>query len=179
MRSVMRAIISGAALLLICGCGVVDDERVEPDPVLEIDMGSGDKTPVRYFDEGETCLYADAYPDTYTEVMEPQRFEEFSRLAVTVSTPGCLSSTCDVDRVAFCDIEQDGNLLEVSSFLGFNEVDAPMCTLDCGVLIAQCKSEPLAAGEYQVVHGESRVALKVPSVTAGCGELPMHPAPTD
>jgi len=141
--------------VLLAACSVVEDERTT-EPLVDLDPATGDKTPVHLVDEGDACFYADAYPDSWFDSAEPQYFEENSRLAVTVTTPGCLSQTCDVDRVAFCEIDQDGEMLFVSSYLGFNEVDAPMCTMDCGTLTARCQSEPLSAGNYTIVHGDTR-----------------------
>ena len=175
MRSALLAAVSQAALLLV-GCSSVVEEESPTRPLFD---GAGDKTPIQYFDQGDLCLYADSYPDSFYSIGEPQIFDEYSRLAVTVAAPECLSQTCDVDRVAFCDIDMDRSTLTVTSYVAYDEIDAPMCTMDCGRLAARCKSAPLPAGNYEVVHGDTRVELRVPSIAAACHGASMGPAPTD
>jgi hypothetical protein len=155
----MKLVTTAAAMSALCACATVEEVRFDDAP---------DKTHVEYVDEGEACLYADAFPDDLFEAAEPQLFHVGSRLATTVTVPECLSSSCDVHRVAQCWVERDGATITVSSLLAFDELAAELCTLDCGRLVARCEGEPLAAGDYQVVHGDAVVALTVPSTVAPC-----------
>jgi hypothetical protein len=174
MRSaIMRALVSAVAIV-ICGCGGVEDEGT-PESVFNPDPGTGDKVPVHHFNEGDICFYEGGYPDAFVDMSKPQRFEEHSVLAVTVATPECLSQTCDIDRIASCSIDRYTDIIEVTSYLGYTEVDATMCTMDCGQVVARCQSEPLPAGDYHIVHGGNYAQLTVPSTVAACSGNPMRP----
>jgi hypothetical protein len=85
-------------------------------------------------------------------------------LAISVRSP-CLSNVCATERTSKCTVKRDGDRLVVASelsWVGPEELGRP-CPQDCTFLEAQCKTEPLPAGDYQVVVGEQVTAVKLPS----------------
>jgi hypothetical protein len=135
------------SLALPSGCGSGE----LPEPVVE------------YVDQGDLCFFAD---EAGGPVAGTQDFVDGSKLVVTVAVPECLSMSCDVNRVAACEVQQQGAVLVVTSYLAYEPVEAAPgmpCTMDCGRLVASCESAPLAAGSYTVVLGGASHALAVPS----------------
>jgi hypothetical protein len=120
-------------------------------------------------DEGALCVLSEAPellgPPLVLQASE-QRFEPGDRLHVTVAVPTCMSASCDVDRHASCAVERRGATLSISSYLAYEHTPAESCSRDCGTLSASCRSEPLEAGAYEVVHGARVVSLVVPSSLA-------------
>ena len=152
----LRHCIALPLALVLFGCG--STEPVDGLVVLE--------------NEGTLCFYDDAptffsRPDFEAPV---QVFDAGSRLHLQVSVPGCLSSSCDVNRSASCSVSQDEQVIRVFSQLSYEETGDEQCTMDCGILSATCESEELAVGTYTVQHGDKLTGLAVPSVVPACGE---------
>ena len=122
---------------------------------------------VEYLDSGTLCVHS---PDGSAKLFEgPQQFESGDRLVVTVQVPECLSSSCDVNRVAECSVARIADVLEVTSYLGFDEADGEPCTMDCGRLTATCQSDPLDQGHYRIHFGGDSHPFSVPStLNDGC-----------
>ena len=171
--SVAAALIVGSA-----GCAVPSAEQT-------VDAGMEDTAervgnPIRYTppervefeNEGEMCLFEAGPHETFLALGGEQTFVAGDRLRVRVAVPHCLSASCDVNRVARCDVMAKGNVLMIESYLSYDVVDAEQCTLDCGLLWAFCESEPLDAGHYEIVHGSATRPLTVPSVISACGPAP-------
>lgn len=130
-----------------------------------------------YPSDGELCIYAD---EAEPRIGDPtiQHFEDGDRLVARVALPECLSSSCDVDRVARCHVFRHRNTLIVSSVLEYTRLEDQPCTLDCQQLSVTCESEPLEAGSYEVVHGDATLSLDVPSSIPACAErTPEVPEP--
>lgn len=115
-------------------------------------------------DQGALCIRGEAEPAIWSE---HQRIDAGERVVVTVELDRCLSSSCDVDRVASCVVERQGKTLRVHSYLGYATLDDAACSRDCGRLVAKCQSEPLGTGVYEVALGDQRRALAVPSSSDG------------
>ncbi len=149
MKSASTAMVL-PALLALGGCGSVEN---------------ADYALFAAVDEGTLCMFSGEpiMPGTPAAGSELLTFEEGSRLFVTVSLDDCLSDSCDVNRVAYCQVAQDGTTLLVSSELSYEMTDQTQCTMDCGRLVARCESEPLSAGHYQVAFGGATYPLSVPS----------------
>ena len=85
-------------------------------------------------------------------------------LAVSVRSP-CLSNVCATERSSKCTVTREGARLVVTSeltWIGPEDLGRP-CPRDCTFLEAQCKTEPLLAGSYEVVVGAQVTAVTVPS----------------
>jgi hypothetical protein len=122
---------------------------------------AGRERGVEHVDSGMLCIHAE---DGTAQLLQgPQEFEPGSRLVVTVQVPECLSNTCDVNRVAECNVVRVGGTLEVTSYLGYDEVDGEPCTMDCGRLTATCESEPLEQGSYRIFFDGASHPFSVPS----------------
>jgi hypothetical protein len=116
---------------------------------------------VEYVDQGDLCLFAE---EPTGPISGAQEFADGSTLVVTVALPECLSMSCDVNRVASCEVVQDADRLVVTSYLSYEAApEITQCTMDCGHLVATCESAPLPAGSYTVVLGGASHALDVPS----------------
>ena len=113
-------------------------------------------------DAGEVCLFPDTPP------ADGPILDAGERLGIEVELPTCLSSTCDVERVASCTVTPLGNLLVVEADFSYVEFQGDMCTLDCVPLTATCASPPLAAGDYEVVFSGESTDVAVPSAVASC-----------
>ena len=85
-------------------------------------------------------------------------------LAVSVRSP-CLSNVCATERSSKCTVTRDGARLVVTSeltWIGPEDLGRP-CPRDCTFLEAQCKTEPLPAGSYEVAVGAQVIEVTVPS----------------
>ncbi len=149
MKSASLALVL-PALLALGGCANVDS----------VDFGL-----VVAVDEGTLCMFSNApiIPVAPAGDSELLTFDEGSQLFVTVSLEDCLSDSCDVNRVASCQVTQDGATLQVTSELSYEMVDEAQCTMDCGRLVARCESAPLNGGHYKVQFGDQSYGLSVPS----------------
>jgi hypothetical protein len=82
---------------------------------------------------------------------------------VTVSFPGCLSSSCDIPKNAQCRITEKDGVIKVASH-GEVEHTGGACTDDCGSFTTRCTSaEPIAPGTYVVTYGEQTAELTLPT----------------
>jgi hypothetical protein len=82
---------------------------------------------------------------------------------VEVDFHECLSSSCDTVVESSCAVTQDGNTLTITA-TAIVERKNGACTEDCGQLAAECETDPLPAGNYQVVYGEVQGTLTVPPI---------------
>jgi len=149
------------------------DTDEEPDGVIGDPIAAGPQVVVT---EGDMCVYANE-PPFFPGTQQLTVLGEGDVLVVQVTLPGCLSSTCTMDRVASCRIVQDGRQLVVESSFGYVPLQGPSCTKDCVTLFATCESEPLAEGSYDLIHGDDVTPLQVPSRGEACGVGPSDGAP--
>jgi len=156
MGETMKLGVSGraagaAGLLLLGACGDVDNNMTV------------------MVDQGQLCMFAEQ-PLVAMPGFEPETvsLQTGGRLHVNVRLPQCLSASCDVNRLASCDVQRAGSVLTVTSHISYEELDSEICTLDCGILSASCTSDELPAGAYTVVFGEQHFGLDVPSTIAPC-----------
>jgi hypothetical protein len=166
-------------LLSLAACAVGSPEgerqppapdRIWPDRPVTTPGVVGDPiaiAPQIVTDDGAMCLYPAGRLDPW-EPPESYFLEAGDRLRATVTYEGCLSKSCDINRVASCDFRWDGDVLLLKSRLTFDEVMGPMCTLDCGTMSATCESDPLPAGEILVQWGERLRRFTVPSEVLAC-----------
>jgi len=112
----------------------------------------GDKT---FVDEGDLCFS-----------------EEADGVHVVVTAPDCLSSSCSRNVHGSCDAMLDGDRIEITSAIHWEEKHGPLarCTLDCGAATAECGIGELAPGTYTVVFGDDQEQLTVP-ITESCGPI--------
>lgn len=82
-------------------------------------------------------------------------------LEVSVLFPTCLSS-CSREVEAWCSISVQGSQITVQSRASV-EREGGSCTDECGQLVASCVSEPIAAGVFQLRHGEVSAEVTLPS----------------
>jgi hypothetical protein len=116
-------------------------------------------------DEGQLCLYPQGAQGGHPDLDRPTlSFEADSPLAIEVTFPICLSSSCSKDPTASCSvIMADASMLVVSS-VGSVREEGNACTADCGFFVARCQSPALAAGTYTVRHGGDELRIAVPSM---------------
>lgn len=160
-----------ALACITSGCAVPSGEQdvARSENVGQQSYWLFEKEMVEMEDDGELCLL-DAEGDSLFAgfASGDQTFVEGNRVRFRVAVPGCLSSSCDVNRVAECTVKAKGNILIVESYLAYNAMESEECTMDCGKLFATCESEPLELGEYEVVHGGVARPLTVPSTIDAC-----------
>jgi len=119
-------------------------------------------------ESGAMCLYpANRYQSPW-DLPEVVSLEPGRRLHARIPYQGCLSSSCDIHRVATCDFRWDGDRLLLTSRLAFDEIQGQPCTMDCQSLVAECESEPLPEGEIRLRFGDHERRLVVPSETQAC-----------
>ena len=85
-------------------------------------------------------------------------------LLVSVAFPTCLSSSCSQALEASCSVEVDGARVVIQS-RGSAEHRGRECTADCGTLGAECMSEELEPGQYEVVHGDTSYQVMLPAAS--------------
>jgi hypothetical protein len=101
-----------------------------------------------YADVGEVCL----------------RGQPDAPHSVDVDFATCLSSSCDTVVESMCEATLSGNELTITATATVSVRDGA-CTSDCQALQAFCETEPLPPGNYDVIYGEARGTLTVPSDT--------------
>ena len=113
----------------------------------------GDRMEAHSFsNEGALCLHS----------------ETDGALHVGVQFPPCLSSTCDQVLGTSCTVAVSGNEISVTSNGTYESPVYGSCSSDCRALLAECKSEePLAPGDYTLVHGDNRADLTLPVSATG------------
>jgi hypothetical protein len=77
----------------------------------------------------------------------------------------CLSSSCDSVVESMCEATLSGTELTISATATVSS-SGGACTADCGQLIVSCETDPLPAGEYQLIFGNLEGTLTVPAATA-------------
>lgn len=83
-------------------------------------------------------------------------------VSVSVTFPGCLSSSCSTVKAALCRITEKDGVILLSSY-GEVEDDRSECTDDCGSFTAHCESAPIAPGTYTVQFGDQSAELTLPA----------------
>lgn len=112
-------------------------------------------------DEGKICLYA-TEPETPHQNAPAQSYLDGESVHVSV-TLGCVSA-CIENEEASCTVVREGQTLHVHSAHSYDPPEPETaCIALCGTISAVCASQPLPAGEYEVMHGEERHPLLVPS----------------
>lgn len=114
-------------------------------------------------DEGAVCVHS-SQPEPF-ELPTSQSFAEGAPVYLQFTFPECLSSSCDTEREAFCELSREGETFIVSTHAAWRSNRNPLvgCTEDCGRLGATCQTPPLGAGTYTVRHGGNSVTFTVPS----------------
>jgi hypothetical protein len=105
-------------------------------------------TETTYVDAGRTCVSGAAD--------QPH--------SVEVDFLVCLSSSCDEVVEAMCETTLSGTELTINATATVSS-SSGACTADCGQLLATCETDPLPAGEYQLVYGDRQGTLTVPVAT--------------
>jgi len=132
-------------------------------------VGCVRQSEVIFEDIGALCPVAHDHTGPYDATMV---FAAGESITFTVAYEQCLSSSCDINRQMSCEVVTDGTQIVVHSQGSFTERDGYVsCTEDCGMLAAECTSEPLPAGDYVIVHGEDRTPLTIPSSVQGLCEV--------
>jgi len=120
---------------------------------------------------GHACLSPDG-----TWPTGPQSFRAEVEPEVMVLFHSCLSSECDVDRVAECSALVTDGRLEITARGRYTDERGPgsACTSGCGRLEATCPIVGLDEGDYTVTYGSESIDWSFPSVTGVyCVDLSM------
>jgi hypothetical protein len=122
-------------------------------------------------DEGRICLYPGGSPaaEAFALQTNPLSYEGNRALDIVITMPRCLSGSCSFDRKAECTAAAEGGIIRVQSSASYRE-QGTACTDDCVALAAKCSTAALPPGAYQVQHGDTTLALTVPStIKRPCG----------
>ncbi|NVB78626.1 MAG: hypothetical protein HOV81_09550 [Kofleriaceae bacterium] len=134
------------SLVLVAGCSFGEDH-----PVMKTVQSAG-----------RVCLLG-------TTTAQGQLYAANASVTVRYETPGCLSQSCDRDRMASCEVNVIDGALNISSFASWNDYSLAggACTDDCGRIAAQCETGPLAEYAYPILFGSTPGgSLAVPSTLA-------------
>lgn len=85
--------------------------------------------------------------------------------SVEVDFHVCLSSSCDSVVESMCEATLSGTELTISATATISS-SSGACTADCGQTLVTCETDPLPAGEYQLVYGDLQGTLTVAAVSA-------------
>jgi hypothetical protein len=107
---------------------------------------SSDVFETQYRDQGSVCL----------------RSTGGETLGITVTFPGCLSSSCDKVLAKSCSAERSGTEIRIHSSADV-ESRGGSCTADCGIAAARCALAGLEAGQYSVTHGTDTASVTIPT----------------
>jgi len=96
-----------------------------------------------------------------------QDFVADQPLTVVVRFDDCLSSSCDTNRQANCEISMTGDRIVVTSTASYTDEGGAgsSCTTDCVVFETSCETPALAEGDYTLVYGDEELAFHVGSPT--------------
>jgi hypothetical protein len=109
------------------------------------------------------CSVVDAEETSYTDQGAVcLRSDEAGGLQISITFPVCLSSSCERARETSCSLMRADAELVIRSRGEIENVGARVCTADCGLLQAFCESEPIAPGQYMVVHGSDSATISLP-----------------
>jgi hypothetical protein len=115
-------------------------------------------------DEGRICLYpgGSRAAQSFGAPGEPLRYEASGALDLVITMPDCLSGSCSHDERAACSAVVEGGTIRVQSSASYVE-QGTTCTSDCGFLSARCSTAPLPPGTYEIRHGDTTLAITIPS----------------
>ena len=82
-------------------------------------------------------------------------------LRAEVKLLGCVSSSCNRQRVSGCTISQHEHQITISSRLVLERRKAN-CATDCSNWTSRCEIAAPSSGRYDVVFGAARASLTVP-----------------
>jgi hypothetical protein len=88
--------------------------------------------------------------------------EDDGAVSVMVQFPTCLSSSCSEVKENTCSVELVSGTINLTS-RAVVEQRGTECTTDCGILTAECRSVPVQAGTYPIVHGEDSASVTLPA----------------
>lgn len=84
------------------------------------------------------------------------------RIEISMTSPGCLSSSCYRIVTKECNAERDGKRIAVTTrFLVEEQIEEP-CTRDCMALVAVCDLPLPPKGSYELEHEGASFPFKVP-----------------
>jgi hypothetical protein len=84
--------------------------------------------------------------------------------SVEVDFHVCLSSSCDSVVESMCETTLSGTELTINATATVSS-SSGACTADCGQLLVTCETDPLPAGDYELVFGELQGTLTVPAAS--------------
>jgi hypothetical protein len=84
--------------------------------------------------------------------------------SVEVDFHVCLSSSCDSVVESMCETTLSGTQLTINATATVSS-SSGACTADCGQLLVTCETDPLPAGDYELVFGELQGTLTVPAAS--------------
>jgi hypothetical protein len=118
--------------------------------------------------QGKLCAFPAGTPDMHPELIDPapREYPADRDIAIAVTFPLCLSSSCSSEAMASCTVQQTGNTLRVTATGSFVEKTAGACTTDCGRLTARCATTALAGGTYTIDYAGNTVDLVLPSTVS-------------
>lgn len=127
-------------------------------------------TTIRKVDRGAVCANP-AGAVTNAGASGPRVLAADQPISITVVNEGCLSSSCDFDRLSHCSASRSGNVITVRSEHTWRRTDGP-CTPDCALLAAACNTETLPAGPYTLEFGGQTASIVVGGADNGpCPDL--------
>lgn len=117
-----------------------------------------------YENEGRICVNA------HPMMGETGELGAGEKALIRVHMHECLSSSCDRLLHVECAVELIDGVLVLESSGAVEDLRGPRtgCTDDCGFMVAQCETPPLAEGEYTLRHGDREITLSVPSTDIAC-----------
>jgi hypothetical protein len=77
----------------------------------------------------------------------------------------CLSSSCDSVVESMCETTLSGTQLTINATATISS-SSGACTADCGQVLVTCETDPLPAGDYELVFGDLQGTLTVPVAAA-------------
>lgn len=88
-------------------------------------------------------------------------FEQVLKLRVDFKV--CLSGSCDKPEEASCQVTRDGNSLNVTAKARWSKTGQSPCSLDCNMITAECTTEPLPDGNYEIHYAGKTIPITFPS----------------
>jgi hypothetical protein len=111
----------------------------------------------RVVQQGEACL-VDVTEAPYGTAVSVDAGES---VTIRVAFDAC--APCGEDLVSECTVRQDGAELDIFAESSWEVVEGADCPADCRPWFAECTSEPLAAGDYELTYGDGVESFSVPA----------------
>lgn len=135
------------------------------------DYEAGEQNLVRLINEGNLCVTPSGI-SIGDDSIDELTFISGEPADIIVAYPGCLSSSCDVNRASSGEVTQTSTRAYlVTSELSWTETGASTCTSDCENIFVRLSTPELTSGTYTVSLDDQTIDFTVGGEPTSIDEL--------